>query len=151
MPTASARSGSKGRAANRATSRTRDSRARTSKRRGPASDRTAWSVLLPLLFGIAVTFGTLRLAVMLTLMGPQAFTLLYPWVALFNGHPIGLSYDNASALGQMLLYLQFPIYGLVAGLTLYSTRRFGRAVIVVLSMHIMGVLLVLLSSLVHPH
>lgn len=128
-----------------------DARARTAKRRGPSSDHSLWTVLLPLALGIAVTFGTVRLAVILTFMGPQAFTLLYPWVALFSGHPIGLSYDNASALSQMLLYLQFPLYGLLAGFVLITTHRFWRAVTAVFAAHIFGLLLVLLMSLLHRH
>lgn len=128
-----------------------DTRARTAKRRGPAQDHSVWSVLLPLALGIAVTFGTVRLAVILTFMGPQAFTLLYPWVAVFSGHPIGLSYDNASAISQMLLYLQFPLYGLLAGIMLFATRRFWRAVTAVFAVHIFGILLVLLLSLLRGH
>jgi hypothetical protein len=130
-----------------------DPRARTAKRRGPASASgpSLWSVLWPLALGIAVTFGTVRLAVILTFMGPQAFTLLYPWVAVFSGHPIGLSYDNASAISQMLLYLQFPLYGLLAGILLFATRRFWRAVTAIFAVHIFGILLVLLMSLLRGH
>ncbi|ACO31716.1 MULTISPECIES: hypothetical protein [Acidobacterium] len=151
MPPAKARS----RARN--TRPKQDSRARTAQRRspaqrrGPAQDHSVWQVLLPLALGIAATFGTVRLAAILTFMGPQPFSLLYPWVALFSGHPVGLSYDNASALSQMLLYLQFPLYGLLAGIVLFATRRFWRAVTAIFAVHIFGILLVLLMSLLRGH
>lgn len=143
MPAASARSGSRSRNSSASNSRSR-------RRRGSAKgDRSIVSVLVCLALGIVAGLLAMHYAAVLTLMGPHAFMLLYPWVAFFEGHPVGLSFQNASAIGQMLVYLQFPAYGLLAGMVLFFSRRISRTLLVLLAAHALGVLLVMAQSFLH--
>lgn len=120
-------------------------RASAKKRSGSGSP--LWPLLWPPAVAIVATFGLIRLAALLTLAGPSAFTLLYPWVAFARERVFGMSFDTASQLAQAMLYLQFPVYGAVAGFVLASTRRFSRALLAVLALHLVGLLAVVAARL----
>lgn len=145
MLAASARSGSRSRNARASNS----SRNRSRGRRKGGRERSLWSILIPLALGVGAGLVAMHYATVLTLLGSHAFMLLYPWVVFFEGHPIGISYQNAMAIGQMLVYLQFPAYGLLAGLVLLFSRRIGRTLLVVLGAHGVGLLLALLAGFLH--
>ena len=89
---------------------------RKKKKRATHSLWSWWPVLL----GIAVTPLTLRAAGVMALSGPSALRLLYPYVLLLQNHALGLPTELAANLSQLMMYLQFPIYGLIVMLSLRS-------------------------------
>lgn len=97
----------KRRTASRKTSRRRDSR-----RAG------FFAVWWPLLLGIAVTPFAIHAASIVALAGPRALMTLYPWVLLLKSPAIGLGPLLGENLSQLLMYIQFPIYGALAALIL---------------------------------
>ncbi|HEX3438167.1 MAG TPA: hypothetical protein VHT24_15465 [Pseudacidobacterium sp.] len=94
--------------------------ATATKRKKKKSSSTGWLSWWPLLAGIAVTPLTVRTAGVLALAGPDALRTLYPYVQLVQSHALGFSGDIATALSQALMYLQFPLYGLLMALVLRS-------------------------------
>lgn len=96
----------------------------------------------PLLLGIAVTPFTIRLAGILTLTGPGAFSYLYPYVALLRSSALGLSNGLENDISQCMMYLQFPLYGLLATLVMRSKSVWAGIVAVAIA-HGLGVILLL--------
>ena len=99
----------------------------------------------PLLLGIAITPFTIRLAGILSLEGPKAFALLYPWVDVLRSHVLHTPADLVGHAYQKMMYLQFPLYGLLMTLTFRAGRHL-RAVIIGLSVHFIGLLLVVVLA-----
>lgn len=54
----------------------------------------------------------------MALAGPNALRMLYPWVQLVQNHVLGFPAEIAGTLSQAMMYLQFPLYGLVMALVL---------------------------------
>jgi len=88
----------------------------SSKRR--KKSKPAWTIWWPLLLGIAVTPLARRAADVLAMEGPGALRMLYPWVALLKLRLLGLTEDAGNSLSQILMYLQFPLYGLFMSILL---------------------------------
>jgi hypothetical protein len=57
------------------------------------------------------------MASVLALEGPKAFALLYPWVEVLRSPVLRLSDPVTATLSQWMIYLQFPLYGLLMMLT----------------------------------
>lgn len=89
--------------------------------------------LLPLAVGILVTPATLRMASVLALSGVDALTVLYPWVQVVKSPVLGAAGD-AFSVGQWIMYLQFPFYGLVMS-WLWRTRGFATALTAIVFLH----------------
>lgn len=85
------------------------SRSRKKKSQGAAGLLSWWPVLL----GIAVTPFTARTASVLALSGPWPLRLLYPFSQLLQRHELGLNGTTADTLAQWMMYLQFPLEGLL--------------------------------------
>lgn len=100
--------------------------AASATQRKPATRRkkkaapSAWLTWWPLLVGILVTPLTVRAAGVMALAGPDALRTLYPWVQLVQNHLLGFPVDVANTLSQAMMYLQFPLYGLLMSLVLRS-------------------------------
>ncbi|HLH34058.1 MAG TPA: hypothetical protein VKX41_05245 [Alloacidobacterium sp.] len=88
----------------------------TRKKKKAAS--AGWLTWWPLVLGIAVTPLTVRAAGVMALAGPDALRMLYPWVQLVQTHLLGFPAEIASTLSQGMMYLQFPLYGLLMALIL---------------------------------
>lgn len=101
---------------------------------------TLVSFLWPIVVGVLVTFLTVRAASVLALMGKEQFALLYPWVALARSSFMRLEYASAIAIGQALMYFQFPIYGVIAGAVLYLTNSLTKAFFTVFGMHLVALI-----------
>jgi hypothetical protein len=98
----------------------------------------------PLLLGIAVTPLTIHAASIMALAGPRALTMLYPWVLLLKNPVLRLGGTNAN-LSQWLMYIQFPLYGLLMGLIMRSKSLwFGLGVAA--AVHSLAILAVFLAS-----
>jgi hypothetical protein len=113
------------------------------KRGAPKSfARGWWKALWPLLIGIAVTPFTVRLAGVLALEGPRAFALLYPWFDVLRSRVLHSPADLVGHAYEYMLYLQFPLYGLLMTFTSRAGRHLRALVIGVLA-HFTGLLLVI--------
>jgi hypothetical protein len=104
-----------------------------------------WKSLWPVLIGIAITPFTVRLASILALEGPRAFALLYPWFDVLRSRVLHSPADLVGRSYEYMLYLQFPIYGLLMTVTFRAGRHL-RAVIIGLSVHFTGLLLVIVLA-----
>ena len=75
----------------------------------------------PLLAGAAVTPFAVKTAEILPLTGADGLMklrLLYPFAMLLREHALSFSEGNSETLSQFMLYAQFPLYGLVAMLSI---------------------------------
>ena len=82
------------------------------KRKKAASRGLSW---WPLLATIAITFFTVKTAEILPLMGADGLfklQLLYPYALLLKQPILGLSEPTSDSWSQIMLYAQYPLYGL---------------------------------------
>ncbi len=124
------------------------SSAATSRRkRGPRKTlaRGWWKAFWPLLIGIILTPFTVRLAGVLALEGPKAFALLYPWFDVLRSRVLHSPADLVGHSYEYMLYLQFPLYGLLMTFTFRAGRHL-RALIIGLLAHFTGLLLVIILA-----
>ncbi len=101
-----------------------------------------WPVALGILLGVyAPTLRDLT-----TNSAPWALTLLFPFSALVGERGLHFNRDTAQALAQFLLYVQFPLEGLMARIVLKHRvslfKVFGR----VTFLHAFAVLYLVLAS-----
>jgi hypothetical protein len=68
---------------------------------------------LPLVIGIIITPVALRSASVLAVAGTDGLTALFPWAQVFRASILHLPIDIAASTSQLMMYLQFPLYGLV--------------------------------------
>lgn len=103
-------------------------------------DPTLGTFLWPIVLGVLLTFLTVRVANVLAMIGQQQLALLYPWVVLARSSLLGIDYGSSVALGHMLLYFQFPIYGVIAGTVLYSSNKYTNAFFAVVGVHLLALI-----------
>jgi len=92
----------------------------TSRKRKGRKSPSLLAVWWPLLLGIAVTPFAIHAASIMALAGPGALMTLYPWVVLLKSPALGLGNGFGENLSQLLIYIQFPLYGLLMALILRS-------------------------------
>lgn len=120
------------------------SSAAASRRKSPARKSTKssggkrWSTWIPVLVGIAVTPFAVRAASIFALEGPRGLAMLYPWVLMLKEPALGLSAEMGNSLSQLMMYLQFPLYGLFMKLTLHS-RGWSSAIFSAVLLHVLGI------------
>jgi hypothetical protein len=90
----------------------------TTRKKKKAAARGGWLTWWPLLLGILVTPLTVRAAGVMALAGPDALRMLYPYVQLVQSHLLGFPAEITGTLSQAMMYLQFPLYGLLMALVL---------------------------------
>lgn len=117
----------------------------TKRKKKRKSASTGWPTWWPLLVGIVVTPLTVRIAGVMALAGPNALRALYPYVQLAQSHALGFSGDIAGTLSQAMMYLQFPLYGLLMALVLRS-KGFLHALITTAIVHFGAVAIVVALS-----
>jgi len=78
------------------------------KKKGPGF--LAW---MPFILGILVTPLALRAASIVAITGSDGLTALFPWAQAIGASALHLPSDIATSTSQLLMYLQFPIYGLI--------------------------------------
>jgi hypothetical protein len=115
------------------------------KRATRKSERGGWMALLPLLLGIVITPFALRAASILALEGPRAFALLYPWVEVVRSRALHLPANLVANASEWMMYLQFPLYGLIVMLT-WRAGRYLRAFIIGLILHFSGLVAVVVLA-----
>jgi hypothetical protein len=109
---------------------------RTSKKK----KNTSWLAWWPLLAGIAVTFATVNTAEILPLMGPAGLwklRLLYPFALLLQQPQLGLSEQTSNSWSQIMLYAQFPLYGLYASIAT-RWKPLGRVILHLIAIHVLA-------------
>jgi hypothetical protein len=111
-------------------------------RRKKKNASAAWWTWWPLLLGIIVTPLTVRAAGVMALAGPDALRTLYPYVLLLQNHALGLPGELAANLSQWMMYLQFPLYGLLMTLVLRSKALLAAAITVAV-VHFAAVVMVI--------
>jgi hypothetical protein len=137
MPAATAAPREKRRAVSRNTSRKR-------KNKSPGFLAGWW----PLLVGIAVTPFAIHAASIMALAGPGALMTLYPWVLLLKSPAIGLAPLLGDNLSQLLMYIQFPLYGALMALILRS-KPWWTALLVTAAVHFGAIVAVFLMTSSH--
>jgi hypothetical protein len=90
----------------------RKSKSKRKKTRG-------WIAWWPLLAGVVITLGAVKTAEILPLMGPGGLLrlqLLYPFPLLLKLPLLGLGDSAGELCSQILLYTQYPLYGVYASI-----------------------------------
>lgn len=67
---------------------------------------------------VLITPLTVRAAGVMALAGPNALRMLYPYVQLVQNRMLGFPTEIGGTLSQAMMYLQFPLYGLMMALVL---------------------------------
>jgi lipoprotein signal peptidase len=136
-----------------ATSPVREKRRTSSSRSTPRKPRkkkrsnllfTWW----PLLLGIAVTPLAIHTASIMALAGPSALMTLYPYVLLVKSPALGLANGLGENLSQLLMYIQFPLYGVLMALLIRS-KSLWIALSATATAHFAAVLIVFLMTRTH--
>jgi hypothetical protein len=94
----------------------------------------------PLLAGIAVTLAAVKTAEILPLMGPGGLLrlqLLYPFAMLLKQPQLGLSEQTSDSWSQIMLYAQYPLYGLYASVATRWRSLWG-VLIQLMVLHLLG-------------
>lgn len=94
----------------------------------------------PLVLCLVITPFAVRGASILALEGPKPFALLYPWVEVLRSPVLHLSADTLSTAAQWMLYLQFPLYGLLMTLACRADKHL-RAIVTGIVAHFGGLML----------
>jgi hypothetical protein len=92
-------------------------RPKRSGNRKRKTNRAGWLGWWPLLAGIAITLAAVKTAEILPLMGAGGLLrlqLLYPFAMLLKQPQLGLSEQTSDSWSQIMLYAQYPLYGLYA-------------------------------------
>jgi hypothetical protein len=92
---------------------------RKTSRKSKRKDIRGWIAWWPLLAGIAVTVAAVKTAEILPLMGAGGLLrleLLYPFALLLKQPQLGLADSAGELCSQIMLYAQYPLYGLYASI-----------------------------------
>ena len=100
---------------------------------------------MPLLLCLVLTPFAVQSASILALEGPKAFALLFPWVEVVRSPALHIPPAWLETLSQGIIYLQFPVYGLLMTLT-FRAGRYLRAFIIGLIAHFSGLFLVVVLA-----
>jgi hypothetical protein len=94
----------------------------------------------PLLAGIAITLAAVKTAEILPLMGAGGLLrlqLLYPFAMLLKQPQLGLSEQTSDSWSQIMLYAQYPLYGLYASVATRWRPLWG-ALMQLMVLHLLG-------------
>lgn len=111
----------------------------------------SWLIGIPFVLGILAMPMAIRAAGVLVLSGSDALTLVYPLVQIVKSPLLGLPGAFANPAAQSILYLQFPMYGLMMS-GLLRSRSFLTALGGVVFFHSAGVFVAyLLLHVANPY
>ena len=105
------------------------------KRRKSGSGWAAW---IPFLLALAMTPVTLRAASILALSGGGGLLLLFPFVQIVQNPILRISEVFSAPVAQWVMYLQFPVYGLLMARIIRS-NGFWIALNVIVLIHGAGI------------
>jgi hypothetical protein len=92
-----------------------------------ASKGIRWTSWLPIAAGIAISSVAPQLFALAGHWNPWGQRVLFPLVQLVGLHEIGMSDELARTLPQLMLYLQFPLEGLLVASNLRRGQNLSRA------------------------
>ena len=98
--------------------------------------------------GAIASFFAVRYAEILPLLGPAGLLrlrLLAPLAMLAHQPQLGIAEATADTVAQALMYLQFPLYGLLFGVV-WRMSGLARAAVTVLLVHALAVAAVLIFA-----
>jgi hypothetical protein len=128
----------------RRASMSRNAPRKRKKKQGSGLLATWW----PLLLGIAATPFAIHAASIMAIAGPSALMTLYPWVLLLKSPALGLGNGFGDNVSQLLMYIQFPLYGVLMALVLRS-KSLWMALAATAATHFAAVLVVFLTASAH--
>jgi hypothetical protein len=124
-------------------------RQRTAARKKRGKSPLAWGIIWALvLAGIIAAYFTVRYAEVAPLLGQTGLfrlRLIAPLAMLAHQPQLGLPDAMADRAAQVLMYVQFPLYGLLLGL-LWRTAGFLRASMAIVLTHALAIAAVLLLA-----
>lgn len=114
-------------------------------------DSRSWLVWFPIMLGIVVTPMAIRAGSVMAIAGPGALAVFYPWMQIVRNPLLEVPGWIADPAAQWLMYLQFPLYGLLMT-RIWYTRRFFPALSIVIFVHAAGIFLAfVLAFLQNPY
>ena len=119
--------------------------ARSAKGNRRRKGGSGWAAWTPFVLGIVMTPVALRAASILALSGTGGLMLLYPFVQIVQNPVLHGAGGLADPLAQGIMYLQFPVYGLIMA-RITKSRGFWVAFNVVVAIHGAGVVLAYLFA-----
>lgn len=125
-------------------------RQRTAARKKSRSRSSlAWGIVWALvLAGIVAAWFTVRYAEIVPLLGPSGLfrlRLIAPLAMLAHQPQLGIPDPTADTIAQILMYVQFPLYGFLLGI-LWRAAGFLRAATTVVLIHGLAVGAVIILS-----
>lgn len=103
----------------------------------------------PFIIGILLTPVALRAASVMALSGADALTALFPWAQAINAPVLHLPADVAMSTSQLLMYVQFPVYGLI--MVKLRDKGFFVGLGVAALLHVAGAIMaIILSHMSNP-
>lgn len=125
--------------------RQRTSARKKSKGRSPLAWGIVWSLVLA---GIVAAYFTVHYAEVVPLLGPEGLfrlRLIAPLAMLAHQPQLGVPDTMADTIAQVLMYLQFPLYGFLLGV-LWRAAGFLRASTAVVLTHALAIAAVLVLA-----
>jgi len=117
------------------------------KRKSRKKQTSGWLAWWPVILGIAVTPFAVKAATLMALTGPDGLRLLYPWMLIPKLHLLGLSDSLGNGISQAMMYLQFPLYGMLAMLV-HRSKGAVPAILTLALLHFLAVGLLFVAA--HP-
>ncbi len=125
--------------------RQRTAARKKSRGRTPPAWAIVWALVLA---GFVAAYFTVHYAEVAPLLGPSGLfrlRLIAPLAMLAHQPQLGLPDATADTIAQVLMYAQFPLYGLLLGL-LWRAAGFLRASTVVVLTHALAIAAVMILS-----
>jgi hypothetical protein len=121
----------------------------TARRKSRGRTPLAWGIVWALvLAGIVAAYFTVRYAEVVPLLGANGLfrlRLIAPLAMLAHQPQLGIADASADTIAQILMYVQFPLYGLLLGI-LWRAIGFLRAVSTVVLIHALAIAAVMLLA-----
>lgn len=120
----------------------------TRKKAAKSNAGRSYLVWLPIVAGIAAAYFTVRYAEVVPLLGPSGLfrlRLIAPLAMLAHQPQLSLPDSTADGIAQALMYIQFPLYGLLLGLV-WRMAGLLRALLTVALVHILAVAAVMILA-----
>jgi hypothetical protein len=123
---------------------------------GDASPGEKWrarnkysNVIWPFVLGLVLALFSPKLRDLLSDVNPWAARLVFPFVLLVERPEFGLQWDFGGHLPQVVLFLQFPVEGLLTMLSLRLHGRLSFAFAPLIFIHLAGAFVLFLLIQAH--
>jgi hypothetical protein len=109
-----------------------------------------WVRWLPVLVGVGLACLAPQLQKWLDAWQPWGMRLVFPYVLLCGSHELGLNDEMTRMLPQLMLFLQFPLEGLLTRLTLRRGVSVAGALAQLIFIHALGAVVLTLIAIPAP-